>query len=309
MAAITVIKAARLLDGTPAPPVIRPCLVVEGEEILGIFGGDPPPQLLEAATSWIDLPRATLLPGLIDSHVHLNQPGDGTSSPLTQSDEEVIGCSARRARLALGAGITALRDCGGRASTTLDARRELASDAGTGPHLVLCGPQITVPCGRAWRNGAEAQGPDALRARVHELVSRGADFIKVMGSGGGTPGTHPWQSAYIDCRRGTSGSNSRFVYGQCLGKHGEQGQRLLLGVDPGDHGLMRPFGASPRKQRGNDWCPGLNRPVLPASSLYGVSCSSPQVLRCRAYLGTGTSPKDIATAKLCMKPGDRANSR
>jgi imidazolonepropionase-like amidohydrolase len=195
---VTVIRAARLLDGTGAPPLGSPRLVLEGERIVGIFQDEPPRHLLSNPTSYVDLPNATLLPGLIDCHVHLNLPGDGTAieEAVAEPDGVLAATSAWNARRALKAGITTLRDCGGRASTTFDLRRALTLRRGAGPRLVLCGRPITVPRGHCWFFGGQVQGVEGLRRAVRELVSMGADFIKVIASGGGTRGTQPWVPTY-----------------------------------------------------------------------------------------------------------------
>jgi imidazolonepropionase-like amidohydrolase len=196
--AITVVRAARLLDGTGAPPLESPCLVLEGERIAGVFQHELPPHLPGSPITYVDLPDATLLPGLIDCHVHLNLPGDGTpfEEAMAEADGVLTATSALNARRALEAGVTTLRDCGGRASTTFDLRRALALGRGAGSRLVLSGRPITVDRGHCWPFGGEAQGEERLRRMVRELASAGADFIKVIGSGGGTPGTRPWVPAY-----------------------------------------------------------------------------------------------------------------
>jgi imidazolonepropionase-like amidohydrolase len=61
---------------------------------------------------------------------------------------------------------------------------------------VLCGQPITITGGHCWYFGGEADGPEELRHKVRDLAKMGADFIKVMGSGGGTPGTMSWQPSY-----------------------------------------------------------------------------------------------------------------
>ncbi|MDB5059428.1 MAG: Imidazolonepropionase [Chloroflexi bacterium] len=195
----TIIRAGRLIDGSGAPPLIDPVVVLDGSRIAAVFQGAVPDNWDGAAGAPVlEYPDATLLPGLIDCHVHLNLPGDGTPFPLAveEPDGVLVAISVRNAQTALAAGITTLRDCGGRGATTFDVRRAIDRGYVSGPRLVLCGQPITITGGHCWYFGGEADGVDALRHKVRGLAKMGADFIKVMGTGGGTPGTMSWQPSY-----------------------------------------------------------------------------------------------------------------
>jgi len=198
---ITIISAARLIDGSGHPPLDDPVIVIRGERIAGIFQGAFPEgwnNLDVSQARRLDYPGATVLPGLIDCHVHLNLPGDGTPFPVAveESDGVLVAISVRNAHKALRSGITTLRDCGGRGATTFQVRRAIELGYASGPRLVLCGQPITITGGHCWYFGGEADGTEDLRHKVRELAKMGADFIKVMGSGGGTPGTMSWQPSY-----------------------------------------------------------------------------------------------------------------
>jgi imidazolonepropionase-like amidohydrolase len=142
----------------------------------------------------VDFAGCTLVPGLIDAHVHLNLPGTGTTAEesLHESDDALTETAAVNLRLLLAAGVTTVRDVGSRGSTVLGLR-----DAVVGPsRLLASGPPITEPRGHCWQFGGEARGESDVRARVRELVDAGVDLIKVMGSGGGTTGTALWRTAF-----------------------------------------------------------------------------------------------------------------
>lgn len=191
------IKADRLLDGTGASAIEKAVLVVEGDRIAGIHRGEPPPELTARAET-LDFPGCTIMPGMIDTHVHLNLPGDGTvlEDVVRESEGVLVATSAFTAARALRAGITTVRDLGGAGRTVIDLRRALALGYGVGPRVVACGQPITITGGHTWYFGGEADGIDALRRKVREMVKIGADFIKVMGSGGGTVNTVSWMPAY-----------------------------------------------------------------------------------------------------------------
>jgi imidazolonepropionase-like amidohydrolase len=196
--AVTVIRAARLIDGSGDAPLDAPAIVVRGTRIESVLQGEPPAAIADEADQVLDFPGCTLLPGMIDMHVHLNLPGDGT--PFEQSAQEpdgVLGAlTVVAAEAALDAGITTVRDCGSRADTAFDVRR--ANDLGfiRGSRMVLAGSPITTTGGHEWYFGGEADGPEGVRHKVRSLVKGGADFIKVLGSGGGTPNTKSWLPSF-----------------------------------------------------------------------------------------------------------------
>jgi len=97
---------------------------------------------------------------------------------------------------ALEAGITTVRDVGGARSTVFDLRRALQLGHGHGARILACGQPITITGGHTWYFGGEADGEDALRRKVREMAKLGADFIKVMASGGGTVNTMSWLPSY-----------------------------------------------------------------------------------------------------------------
>lgn len=142
----------------------------------------------------VRLENATLMPGLINNHVHLSLPGDNT--PLvpwidTQSDAALALRASANARISLAAGVTTVRDCGGRRTTILDTRDALNAGLTGGAAIVSCGWPITIVGGHTRHMGGEVDGVDGVRRMVRQLVGLGADYIKVMASGGGTPGSLP----------------------------------------------------------------------------------------------------------------------
>ncbi|MGH3738565.1 MAG: amidohydrolase family protein, partial [Micromonosporaceae bacterium] len=138
----------------------------------------------------------TLLPGLIDTHVHLVFDCSPAAADTVQtvSDDELAGQIRARARTALTAGVTTMRDLGDRRFITLPLREELARELAAGPRLLCAGPPVTTAKGHCWFLGGglpEHPDHDQLRAAVAERADRGVDAIKVMATGGEmTPGSH-----------------------------------------------------------------------------------------------------------------------
>ena len=138
------IRSARLFDGVGDRLQGRSLVLVDGGRItdVDLTGADPP-----EGAELVDLGEATLLPGLIDSHTHLVL--DASNDPvghLADLDEDpLLGQCRARARAALAAGITTLRDLGDRRFFTLRLRQELAADPERGPQLLVSGPPVTTP--------------------------------------------------------------------------------------------------------------------------------------------------------------------
>jgi imidazolonepropionase-like amidohydrolase len=177
-------RAPRAFDGERF--LDRGALVlVEGSTIVGV---EPATTPAPEGCPVTDLPGGTLLPGLIDTHVHLC--ADGGPRALDQVPEldpaelEAVVTAAEQATLR--AGVTAVRDLGDHRWTVL----ERAGRDGLRPTVVAAGPPITSPGGHCWSMGGETAGVEALRRAVRERAERGAGVVKVMASGGVlTPGT------------------------------------------------------------------------------------------------------------------------
>jgi imidazolonepropionase-like amidohydrolase len=146
----------------------------------------------EVSCEVVRYPGATLLPGLIDVHVHLCcDGGPGALDRIPEAtDDEMVGVIEKSLAIHRAAGVTAVRDLGDRSWAVVDWRT--AGDRSAFPTVVASGPPITVPRGHCWNMGGEVSGPDELRRAVRERAERGADLVKIMASGGvNTPGTDP----------------------------------------------------------------------------------------------------------------------
>ena len=193
----TLIVGDRLIDGLGDRPIDNPVIEVCGQRIGRVYQAT---HVEPRSLPVIDLRGCTILPGLIDAHVHLNLPGDGTAfeEAMRERDEVLVANAAFSSAVSLRAGITTLRDTGSRGITTFGLRRALELGIAPGPRLLLCGQSITITGGHTWYFGGEADGPDGLRQKVRLLIKHGADFIKVISGGGGTPNTTPWLPSFDD---------------------------------------------------------------------------------------------------------------
>jgi imidazolonepropionase-like amidohydrolase len=181
-----------LLVGTGAPPATGQAVVIAEEQIEAVLP-------VEAVTVRPDdtvlrLPGATLLPGLINHHAHLVLPGDNTPFVPwidTQTDAALALRAAHNAAVSLHAGVTTVRDCGGRGTTVLDLRQAQAEGLEGGARVISCGWPLTITGGHTRHFGGEVDGIDGIVRMVRQIIGLGADFVKVMVSGGGTPGSLP----------------------------------------------------------------------------------------------------------------------
>jgi imidazolonepropionase-like amidohydrolase len=123
-------------------------------------------------------------------------PSGGQPFYLKQSDEMALLTAVRNMRRELLSGVTTVRDCGDQNGVLFALRRAVNLAILEGPRFVLCGPPLTMTGGHAHFLGGVADGPAEIARMVRRRIAAGADFIKLIGTGGGTPGTHPAHASY-----------------------------------------------------------------------------------------------------------------
>ncbi len=185
------IHHVRLVDGT-GRTTERATVIVRNGRILG----SGPSRLLSIPRSAhrIDGRGLTLLPGLIDCHVHLCLGAEPDVVAAVEQDGPSLTLlkAARAARQTLEAGVTTVRDVGSRDHSIFALQRAIDSGLLPGPRIVGSGLAICMIGGHARFIGREVAGVPQVRAAVREQLSAGAGLIKVIASGGVlTPGTSP----------------------------------------------------------------------------------------------------------------------
>jgi len=188
-----IIKTKRIIAGTGAEALLDYAILVENDRIHAVvpwqdgkFDGDV-----------LDLGDVTLLPGFIDTHLHITLDPtnpDGYYDP-DQDPYEIILRTVGNAQSALRAGITTLGDCGARNEIIFPVQEAIKKGVIVGPRVLTSGNPI-VPAGGhgADRVGRIASGIDEIRDAVRQQAEAGADFIKVMATSGG--GEQPGESHY-----------------------------------------------------------------------------------------------------------------
>jgi imidazolonepropionase-like amidohydrolase len=133
----------------------------------------------------------TLMPGLIDCHVHLCFDGEPDFVAEARVTEPYATVKAvRNAERHLVAGVTTVRDLGGLGAVACEVARAIDDGRIRGPRVVASGRALTITGGHGWNTFArQADGPEGLRLAVREEVRAGARSIKVVATGGVlTPG-------------------------------------------------------------------------------------------------------------------------
>jgi len=194
----TLLTAARLLDGSSSPPVTQAALLVENGRVVRMGRAADVRAPDGAAVDRRDYGEATILPGLVDAHTHLVAPGDGTlGDDVAKEDDDILLLqAAQNARTLLHSGVTTLRENGAKGKVAFSLREGIRRRLAPGPRMVICGRPIAMTGGHMGYFGSEADGEAAVRAEVRKLLKEGADYIKIVASGGSTRTSDPNRASY-----------------------------------------------------------------------------------------------------------------
>jgi imidazolonepropionase-like amidohydrolase len=191
----TLLEAAAILDVDKGRIIPDGYVLVDGQKIRS-WGSRVDLPSLPPSTAVFSFPQQTLIPGLINSHAHLCVPSGGQPFYLKQTDEMALLTAVRNMRRELLSGVTTVRDCGDQNGVLFALRKAVTRGILDGPRLILCGPPLTMTGGHAHFLGGVADGPAGIARAVGRRIAAGADFIKLIGTGGGTPGTQPAHASY-----------------------------------------------------------------------------------------------------------------
>jgi imidazolonepropionase-like amidohydrolase len=197
-ARFTLLTAARLLDGTGSAPVEQAALLAENGRVVKLGRASEVRAPEGAAVDRTDYGDATMLPGLVDAHTHLVAPGDGTLGDdiAKEDDDFLLLQAAKNARTLLHSGVTTLRENGAKGKVAFSLREGIRRKLAPGPRMVICGRPIAITGGHMGYFGSEADGEVAVRAEVRKLLKEGADYIKIVASGGSTRTSDPNRASY-----------------------------------------------------------------------------------------------------------------
>lgn len=182
---ITVLKNTTLIDGRGGKPIERGSLVIEDDRIVYAGASEQWVRPKQKAINEIDLAGRFVLPGLIDCHVHIAAeclPDSTMNGPLGWTSLVML----KHAQNTLAAGITTIRDVGGRHHLEFSLRKAVAAGMFAAPRMALAGKLLSITsAGSEWYDGMyrEADGVDEVRKAAREQLKAGADLIKVLATG------------------------------------------------------------------------------------------------------------------------------
>ncbi|MBN9409302.1 MAG: amidohydrolase family protein [Burkholderiales bacterium] len=229
----------KLFDGRDALPPGHALLVEEGR----VRAIAPAAQFEGHAGPRFDLRGDTLLPGLIDCHVHLTMSGDGKAVTGQGSGHAALTLQAlENAQASLRGGVTALRDCGGVDHVEFAVRDACNSGRFLGPHIKVSGKVICMTGGTKWKIARVADGPDEVVKAVREQIYMGCDCIKLMATGAVLhPGTDIEDAQYTE-EELTAGVNEARRFRKPTAAHAIGTQGILnaarAGVTSIEHGMF-----------------------------------------------------------------------
>jgi len=196
---VIALRAARLIDGTGAPPLNNAIIIVANDQISVV--GDADSVRIPSGVKVIDLGNVTLLPGFIDAHTHLlgRVLGDpaGENSAVRDYESFAAMLGVLHARDTLMAGFTSVRNVGAAGRFDDMALRKAINEGWTpGPRMQTAGHALGITGGHCDENGFRpglmdrgiadgiANGPEEIRAAVRYQIKYGADVIKTCATGG-----------------------------------------------------------------------------------------------------------------------------
>jgi imidazolonepropionase-like amidohydrolase len=238
-------------------PAFAGGVAVENGMIVDVFEGKPPPP---AGANVIDVGGRSVLPGLMDAHVHATAvDADIQLQPVRRFESEIAVLAARSLTDMLERGFTTVRDAGG---ADAGLRRALEQGAFAGPRLLVSGRAITQTGGHGdqrpapeWETGcgcpsgphvgligSVADGPDEVRRAARDELRRGADQIKVMASGGVMSPTDPITSVQYSLDELRAAVQTADAVGTYVLAHAYTAQAAQLCIEAGvrsvEHGNL-----------------------------------------------------------------------
>jgi imidazolonepropionase-like amidohydrolase len=245
------VKAAHLIDAKAGRVLEQQVVLIVGERIEKV--GSAKEIQVPAGATVIDLGSATLLPGLIDAHVHLTGDPQHTgykSLGISVPRQTLTG--AKNARLTLEVGFTTVRNVGAAGYSDVALRDAINAGEIPGPRMMVSGPALGSTGGHcddnllapefAHRDEGVADGVAAITAKTREVIKYGADVIKFCASGGvfskgDLPGTEQYSPAEM-----TALVEEAHRQGRKVAAHAHGAQAIIdaakAGVDSIEHGSL-----------------------------------------------------------------------
>ena len=267
----TIVRPGRVLDVRTGQMRANQAIVIEGDKIMQVVASSE--VKAAAGDTTMDLPDATLLPGLIDAHTHLTfeLSSLGYQGLAISTAREALH-GARNARVTLEAGFTTVRNLGARDYADIALRDAINEGDAIGPRILASGPALGITGGHcdenllppAFHHGGDgvADGVEAVQHKVREVIKYGADVIKICATGGVlSKGDDPNASQYtLEEMKAIVADAHRLGRRVAAHAHGAEGVRWAseAGVDSVEHGhLMDDVSIATLKKNGTYLVPTL----------------------------------------------------
>jgi len=264
-----VVHAGKLLDVKSGKILADQAIVIEDDKIISV---GPPSAAAAAGATLIDLPNATVLPGLIDAHTHITfNPQFGYQTLGISIPREAL-TGAHNARVTLEAGFTTIRNVGARGYSDVALRDAINAGDVPGPRMLVSGPALSITGGHCDNNllpfeyhatnEGVADGIENVQHKVREIIKYGADVIKICATGGVlSKGDDPNASQFtLEEMKAIVAEAHRLGRKVAAHAHGAEGVRWAsdAGVDSVEHGhLMDDASIATLKKNGTYLVPTL----------------------------------------------------
>jgi imidazolonepropionase-like amidohydrolase len=265
-----VLHTGRVLDVKTGKMLTDQAIVIEGGKIVSVGPAGSAPG---AGATTIDLPDATVLPGLIDAHTHITFDQGATGYPslgISTQREALVG--AKNARITLLAGFTTVRNVGARGYSDVALRDAINAGDVPGSRMIVSGPALGITGGHCDNNllpfeyhatgDGVADGIEPVQHKVREVIKYGADVIKICATGGVmSKGDDPNTSQFtLEEMKAIVAEAHRLGRKVAAHAHGAQGVTWAseAGVDSIEHGhLMDDASIAALKKNGTYLVPTL----------------------------------------------------
>jgi imidazolonepropionase-like amidohydrolase len=265
-----VVHAGHLLDVKTGKLLTDQILVIDDGKIASVGPAAEAKAPSDAAR--IDLPNATILPGLIDAHTHLTMDPKFGYERLAISVPRQTLTGAKNARITLQAGFTTVRNVGAGGYSDIALRDAVNAGDVPGPRMLVSGPALSITGGHCDNNmlpseyhavgDGVADGIAAVQHKVRENIKYGSDLIKVCATGGVLSlGDNPQHSQYtLEEMKTIVADAHRLGRKVAAHAHGAEGIRWAAeaGVDSIEHGsYIDDAGIAAMKEHGTYLVPTL----------------------------------------------------
>ncbi|HKW86223.1 MAG TPA: amidohydrolase family protein [Nitrospiraceae bacterium] len=278
-------RHARIIDGLGQARE-RATLLIQDDRIAAL--GDDRQVTVPRGAREINARGMTVLPGLIDCHVHLCLGGDADVLRTIREEDSALTLlkAARFAQTTLESGFTTVRDLGFRDHSIFSLRQAIHEGLLPGPRILAAGLVVCITGGHARFIGREADGPVEVVAAVREQLAGGAEVVKFIASGGVlTPGTSPESPQMTPEELGAGMAEARRA-GRRIAAHAHSAEGMKNAIRAGAHSiehatLMDDEAAALMREQGVFMVPTLS--ALATTADCGPTCGVPEttVLKAR----------------------------